>query len=521
MKKQYQPIIISLLIIIGIVIGSNISQTDQNQKNNKINSILQLINSHYVDSISKDFEENIINSIIKDLDPHTSYIPKKNYQSVSENMLGDFSGIGIEFNIIEDTIVVVSPITGGPSEKLGILSGDRIIEVDSINIAGIGIENSGVVKRLRGEKGTSVNIKVKRRSVKQIIEFDIIRNTIPLNSVDVSMMITKTTGFLKLNRFSAKTSSEFTTETNKLLKAGMKELIFDLRDNPGGYLSAAANICDHFLLDGDLIVYTKGRNREKNEIIAGRSTFLEDIKLIVLINEGSASASEIIAGAVQDNDRGVIIGRRSFGKGLVQEEIKLQDGSAIRLTTQRYYTPSGRSIQKDYGKNNNEYFLEQYLRNDSIIPDSLKFKTKLGRTVYGGGGINPDIIIAKDTSLDYKIINQIIINGWIRDFSMKYSDLNRKNIKEITNSKDYLKAMEEIIYNQFLNYISKKDNGFDKTIKEADKRFIKKQVIANISRNLWSNEDYYRIMIDDDKYINTGLKIIENSNYPSAGNDFK
>tara|TARA_B110000914_G_scaffold214747_1_gene217929 strand:- start:2132 stop:3670 length:1539 start_codon:yes stop_codon:yes gene_type:complete len=512
MNKKYQPIVISLLIIIGIVIGSNTTQKNKNHEKDKINSILQLINSHYVDSIGKDFEENIINSILKDLDPHTTYIPQKDYQAVKENMLGDFSGIGIEFNIIEDTIVVVSPINGGPSEKLGVLSGDRIIEVDSINIAGIGIENSGVVKRLRGVKGTTVNIKVKRRNIKQIIEFKIIRNTIPLNSVDVSMMITKTTGFLKLNRFSAKTSSEFTKETTKLLEAGMKELILDLRDNPGGYLSAAINICDHFIIDGDPIVYTKGRNREETKIVASNSRLLEDIKLVVLINEGSASASEIISGAVQDNDRGTIIGRRSFGKGLVQEEIKLKDGSAIRLTTQRYYTPSGRSIQKSYGGNINEYYLEQYLRNDSILPDSLKFKTKKGRIVFGGGGINPDIIIEKDTFLDYKTINKIIANGWIREFSMKYTDLNRKNIKKITNRKEYINKIEDIIYNQFLAYINKKDSSFNQNIKDEDMRFIKKQVMANISRNLWGNEDYYRIMIDDDKYVKKGLEIMKTLN---------
>jgi carboxyl-terminal processing protease len=326
------------------------------------------------------------------------------------------------------------------------------------------------------------------------------------------MMITKTTGFLKLNRFSAKTSSEFTKETTKLLEAGMKELILDLRDNPGGYLSAAINICDHFIIDGDPIVYTKGRNREETKIVASSSRLLEDIKLVVLINEGSASASEIISGAVQDNDRGTIIGRRSFGKGLVQEEIKLKDGSAIRLTTQRYYTPSGRSIQKSYGGNINEYYLEQYLRNDSILPDSLKFKTKKGRIVFGGGGINPDIIIEKDTFLDYKTINKIIANGWIREFSMKYTDLNRKNIKKITNRKEYINKIEDIIYNQFLAYINKKDSSFNQNIKDEDMKFIKKQVMANISRNLWGNEDYYRIMIDDDKYVKKGLEIMKTLN---------
>ena len=335
MKNKFQPIIFSLLIILGILIGKNLNNNKNIDTNEKINSIINLINSNYVDSVNKNFEDQIINSIIKDLDPHTSYISKKNYQSVEENMLGGFSGIGIEFNIIDDTIVVVSPINGGPSQKLGIVSGDRIVTVDSINVASIGIENNDVIKKLRGEKGTKVSVQIKRRGLTDLIPFTIVRNTIPLNSVDVSLIINDSIGFIKLNRFSAKTTSEFNKASSDLLKSGMKKLILDLRDNPGGYLSAAVNICDNILKRGELIVYTMGRMRDKTEIYSEKTNDLENIKIAILINEGSASASEIIAGAIQDNDRGVIIGRRSFGKGLVQEEIKMNDGSAIRLTTQR------------------------------------------------------------------------------------------------------------------------------------------------------------------------------------------
>lgn len=505
-EKKFQPIIFAALIICGIIIGANLNPKKTKTETSKVNSILELIESHYVDTLKIDFDDKIINSIIKDLDPHTSYIPKKQYQAVSENMLGGFSGIGIEFNIIEDTIVVVSPITGGPSEKLGIISGDRIITVDNVNVAGIGIENNSVVKKLRGEKGTDVKIQIKRRGLNRLIGFTITRNTIPINSIDVAMMITPTVGFIKLNRFSAKTISEFRKETAKLLNQGMQELIFDLRDNPGGYLSAAASICDDLLEKNSLIVYTKGRNRDRNEIISSGKSRLEKIKLVILINEGSASASEIIAGAIQDNDRGILVGRRSFGKGLVQEEIKLSDGSAIRLTTQRYYTPSGRSIQKDYEKNNNDYFLEQYLRNDTVLPDSLKFKTKNGRIVFGGGGINPDIIIKRDTSINYKIINEIIINGWIRDFSMKYSDLNRKKTSTIINSSEYLKQIEEIIYKQFINHINQNDSTFNVKVNQKEKDFLKRQVIANITRNLWNNEDYYRVLMEKDQYVNKALE---------------
>ena len=344
MQNKYNPIIFACLIAVGIFIGQKISNKDQVRINDKINSIIQLINSHYVDTLNNNFEEEIINSIIKDLDPHTSYISKKSYKTVEENMQGGFSGIGIEFNIINDTIVVVSPINGGPSQKLGIQSGDRIVMVDSVNVASIGIENDGVIKKLRGKKGTTVSVFIKRRGASELIKFNIIRNTIPLNSVDVAMMLNSDVGLIKINRFSAKTTNEFNKAAYKLLESGMKKLIIDLRDNPGGYLSAAVNICDNILQKGELIVFTKGRMREKSEIFSNNTTELEKTEIIVLINEGSASASEIIAGAIQDNDRGLIIGRRSFGKGLVQEEIKLNDGSAIRLTTQRYYTPSGLSL---------------------------------------------------------------------------------------------------------------------------------------------------------------------------------
>ena len=285
----------------------------------------------------------------------------------------------------------------------------------------------------------------------------------------------------------------------------MKKLILDLRDNPGGYLSAAVSICDNILKRGELIVYTMGRMRDKTEIYSEKTNDLENIKIAILINEGSASASEIIAGAIQDNDRGVIIGRRSFGKGLVQEEIRMNDGSAIRLTTQRYYTPSGRSIQKDYEENNEEYFMEQFARKESILPDSLKYKTKLGREVYGGGGINPDIKIQRDTTLNFKMINLILINGWIRDFSMQYSDRNRNNIFKTTSSKEYLSKIEEILLSQFLKYIDDIDTGISKKLNKADKKYLKKQIKANIARNLWSTEDYYRIIIDDDEYVKAAL----------------
>jgi carboxyl-terminal processing protease len=315
------------------------------------------------------------------------------------------------------------------------------------------------------------------------------------------MMLSSDIGLIKINRFSAKTTNEFNKAAYKLLEDGMKKLIIDLRDNPGGYLSAAVNICDNILEKGELIVFTKGRMREKSEIFSNKTTELENTKIIVLINEGSASASEIVAGAIQDNDRGLIIGRRSFGKGLVQEEIKLNDGSAIRLTTQRYYTPSGRSIQKEYGKSNEEYFLEQFTRNDTSYSDSVIYKTKKGRLVYGGGGITPDITVPRDTNLNFLLINQLIIKGWIRDFSMQYSDKNRNSLFNIKDSEEYLIKMEEIIYVRFKNFINDKDKNLLSDANRYDENYIKKLIISNIARNIWGNKDYYRLRLKDDKFM--------------------
>jgi len=465
MQNKYNPIIFACLIAVGIFIGQKLSNKDQVRINDKINSIIQLINSHYVDTLNNNFEEDIINSIIKDLDPHTSYISKKSYKAVEESMQGGFSGIGIEFNIIDDTIVVVSPINGGPSQKLGIQSGDRIVVVDSINVASIGIENSGVVKKLRGEKGTTVSVLIKRRGVSELINFNIVRNTIPLNSVDVAMMLYSDIGLIKINRFSAKTTNEFNNAAYKLLEDGMKKLIIDLRDNPGGYLSAAVNICDNILEKGELIVFTKGRMREKSEIFSNKTTELEN----------------------------------------VQEEIKLNDGSAIRLTTQRYYTPSGRSIQKEYGKSNEEYFLEQFTRNDTSYSDSVIYKTKKGRLVYGGGGITPDITVPRDTNLNFLLINQLIIKGWIRDFSMQYSDKNRNSLFNIKDSEEYLIKMEEIIYVRFKNFINDKDENLLSGANIYEENYIKKLIISNIARNIWGNEDYYRVRLKDDKFMMQAL----------------
>ena len=502
MKKK-QPLIYAILIAIGIYIGSN-NNSQLISVDSKLNNIMQMINEHYVDSINyATFEDDAINSILSELDPHSSYISIKDFKSVEEDMQGSFSGIGIEFNIIKDSIVVVSPISGGPSEELGIQSGDRIISVEEEDVASTGIKNADVIKLLRGKKGSIVNIKIKRREQDEIMAFTIIRDDIPIHSVDAGIMIDIDIAYIKINRFAATTYNEMMEKTADLRAKGMQKIILDFRNNPGGYLHIANQICDEFLKAGELIVFTEGKNRDREETFATNNGSLEDINVIILINEGSASASEIVSGALQDNDRGLVIGRKSFGKGLVQEQITLNDGSVMRLTTQRYYTASGRCIQKDYGENRKEYYLEKYQREDisSNYPDSLKFTTKNGRIVYGGGGITPDIIIERDTTTNYFQINKMISKGWVNEFCFNKSELLKKqnisNFKQIDMSKTY---------NNFTQYLKKKENKFELELGTNELKYLKNLLTATISRNLWGNDAYYQVLSQEDEYIKRAIK---------------
>ncbi len=499
--RKLQPLIYALLICSGILIGNIGNNNSRSKEVGKINAILQLIDSHYVDTINtSEFEDKTINAILNELDPHSAYIPIKKYKSVEEDMNGSFSGIGVQFNIIDDSIVVVSAISGGPSEKLGIKSGDRIISVEKEDVASTGIKNEGVIKLLRGRKGSVVNINIKRRGQDEIIPFAITRDDIPLYSVDVGIILKKDIGYIKINRFAATTYKEMMEKVNSLSQQGMKKLILDLRGNPGGYLHIANQMCDEFLKKGELIVFTEGRNRAKEETFATNNGQLENIKVIALIDEGSASASEIVAGALQDNDRGKIIGRRSFGKGLVQEQIPMQDGSVIRLTTQRYYTPSGRCIQKEYGENEKDYFMEQYTRKEKEIniSDSIIFTTKNGRTVYGGGGITPDLIIERDSMTNYFQINTMISKGWLNEFCLNQSEKlkNIKSHKEIDNV---------FIYNQFRTFISKKDNNFKLKLGATELKYFSNLLKATICRNIWDNDIYYSVLSLEDEFIQRAI----------------
>jgi len=501
--KKLQPLIYALLICSGILIGNIGNNPSTTNEEGKINTILNLIDNHYVDTLNtSDFEDKTINAILNELDPHSAYIPVKKYQAVEEDMQGSFSGIGVQFNIIDDSIVVVSAISGGPSEKLGIQSGDRIISVEKEDVASTGIKNEGVIKLLRGEKGSIVNINIKRRGQLDIMPFAITRDDIPLYSVDAGIMLKEQIGYVKINRFAATTYDEMMEKVNSLQQEGMKKLILDLRGNPGGYLHIANQMCDEFLKDGELIVFTEGRNRPKEETFATKNGQLENIKIIVLIDEGSASASEIVSGALQDNDRGKIIGRRSFGKGLVQEQIPLQDGSVIRLTTQRYYTPSGRCIQKDYGGNEKDYYLEQYTRKATTTShlDSLTYTTKNGRTVYGGGGITPDIIIKRDSAVNYLQLNRMISKGWLNEFCLKQSEqLKKKNIQSHTE------IDKAIIYTQYKEFVNEKDKNFKLKLGSTELKYLSNLLKATTCRNLWDNDIYYSVLSAEDEFIQRAI----------------
>lgn len=418
--KKFKALIASVALLAG---STSISQAQGDQMAlKKLNTFFKYVELAYVDSVNADkMTEDAIKAVLKDLDPHSVYIPKKDLQRKNEPLKGNFEGVGIQFNILHDTITVVSPISGGPSEKLGIRSGDKIIKIEDKTVAGVGFTNKDVADHLRGKKGTKVNVSILRKGENELLDYEITRDKIPIYSVDAVYMAAPKTGYIKLNRFAATTMGEIYEGLDELEDQGMKNLILDLRGNSGGYLNVAIELADQFLDKGKLIVYTEGRSYPRDNTYATSRGRLKKGKLIVLIDEGSASASEIVSGAVQDWDRALVIGRRSFGKGLVQKPFALPDGSGMRLTISRYYTPSGRSIQKPYEGGAEEYYsdvLNRYehgelMHKDSIhFPDSLKYNTLVNeRTVYGGGGIMPDFFIPLDTTQGSDYWSNLIRKG--------------------------------------------------------------------------------------------------------------
>ncbi len=519
------PIILAIGLAVGIFIGSAFSKPDTEGSGlsaslQKIREVLTLIDRNYVDEVNtEELVEDAIVHMLQKLDPHSAYIPAKDKVLANEDLQGNFEGIGIEFNIFKDTIVVVTPLSGGPSEAVGLQSGDRIIQVDGKTVAGVGFTNYDVQKNLKGPKGSKVKIDILRKGAKGLLSFEIIRDKIPQYSVDASYMIDDQTGYIKISRFSATTYPEFKEALTKLKKDGMKRMVLDLQGNPGGYMNHAIQVADEFLSDDKMVVFTKGKEvRYNSEATAETKGAFEKGPLMVLINEGSASASEIVTGALQDNDRAIIVGRRSFGKGLVQLPIDLSDGSEMRLTISRYYTPSGRSIQKPYDKNDHydddivqRFKHGEFFTADSIkFADSLKYQTTKGRTVYGGGGIMPDYFVPLDTTQNSLYLNRLFNSNAVSEYVFKYSTEHRNNLEK-SGYKKYYDEFE--VSDKMLNELSaigitygvKKDEEDLKRNKELFQLHIK----AQIARRIWDNAGLYPIFNQTNEVLQQAIKLFD------------
>jgi carboxyl-terminal processing protease len=511
------PLVVAVLFVAGYYTGRNSRQmmsSDSLSSNSsaiqKINFLFRYLESDYVDSINLDaLAEETVEQLLLKLDPHSYYISASDLAEMSAPLEGSFEGVGIQFNIQNDTIIVISPVIDGPSERVGIRSGDRIVKIDSLMVAGNGITNRKVLQLLRGKGGTKVKVAMARRGFDKLLEFEITRGKIPIHSIDAAFMLNDTMGYIKLSRFSRETYDEFLSSAILLRQRGMKHLALDLRDNGGGFMDEAINIADEFLANGKMIVYTEGRKRPKQEYRAENRGDFENTGISVLIDEGSASASEIVAGAIQDNDRGLIYGRRSFGKGLVQEQNNWPDGSATRLTIARYYTPSGRCIQKPYSADRAEYYDElndrfergeHLILGDSIPADSQKYYTASGRLVFGGGGIYPDVFVPLDTSSHSGLLSHVYYSGLIYRYSFEYADTRRKQLEKQTDWNSFaqtysLDGEELAAFKTFViqNGITWNDSDF---VRSAE--FLATQIKAGIARNIWGNEAYYAIVLKRD-----------------------
>jgi len=511
-----------LCIIIVLQIPSIAQFTEQTLK---FGEVFDKISRYYVDTIN---EENLIDKVIIDLlhqlDPHSAYLSKEEVKAMQEPLDGSFEGIGVSFNILNDTIYIISPITGGPSEKVGIRAGDRIVKINDENVAGIGITNLEVQKKLKGPKGTKVNVTIFRRNTTGLIEFVITRDQIPIYSIDAAYMINDQTGYIKLSRFSVTTMNEFMDALNKLKSRKMQNLILDLSGNGGGYLKVAVDLADQFIEGKKMIVYTEGMQNPRRNYMSTEKGDMKSGRLVVMIDESSASASEIVAGALQDWDRAVIVGRRSFGKGLVQQPFMLTDGSMIRLTVAKYYTPTGRLIQKSYEEGYENYTKELVTRynngelsreDTNIFPDSLKYRTLLkNRIVFGGGGIMPDYFVPIDTAYYSDYYRSLISQGILNRFILGYVDDNRNHLKKefpefsmflksFTASESMIKQLEKFAETEGVEY---NEEDFLKS-----KKMIEILLKAYIARDLWESSEFYQIINISDPIFNRAVEIVNSS----------
>jgi carboxyl-terminal processing protease len=510
------PLIIAISIIFGLFAGrvftspdSPIITSDGQQVYGKLDMMLRMIENNYVDTVdTKQMVEDAIPSLLKKLDPHTVYIPADDFDKANEGLRGNFGGVGIQFVMHKDSVTVVKVVPKGPSERAGLIDGDRIVKVNDTIVSGIKMNNAKIMTMMRGESGTKVNLTIKRKYEKKLIVKTIERGAIPLKSVDVAYIMGDSIAYIKINKFAMDTYNEFVTGLEKVREEGMKKLIIDLRGNLGGFLGNAINMVNEFLPNQKLIVYTKGKSAPRTEYFSnGKGNYL-DLPIAVLIDEDSASASEVFAGAIQDNDRGFIVGRRSFGKGLVQEQRQMPDGSAIRLTVARYYSPSGRCIQKSYENGKSEYYSDiskryahgEFSERDSIHQnDSLKYETSMGRSVYGGGGIMPDAFVALDTLGYTPYLGNLARKSLIYRFSFAYADDHRKDFAKLKDHKSIVKYLKTT--NALRDLLAYADSeGVKKNNREykISKEIIQTRLYAYIARNFIDDEGFYPILADLD-----------------------
>ena len=547
MKKIFSSAITAILLVVSSSVMAQ-PTLNRSETTDKFSTLIQYIESMYVDSVNtKELVEKAIIHMLEELDPHSTYISAEEVAEANEPLQGSFDGIGIQFNILHDTIFVVEPIQGGPSEKLGIRAGDKIVEVEGVKMAGVGVKNSDVLSKLRGPKGTIVKVGMERKGIKDILYFNITRDKIPIYSVDAAYMITPEIGYIKVSRFAATTTEELRKGISELKGQGMRDLVLDLQDNGGGLLRSAIEMGDEFLSDelpkdapknekGKLLVYTEGRafKREPFNTRSGLPGSFEKGRLVVLIDESSASASEIVSGAIQDWDRGVIVGRRSFGKGLVQRPVNLPDGSMVRLTVQKYYTPAGRCIQKPYDDGKDDYYADyskrlksgEFFSADSIkFPDSLKYETRITkRTVYGGGGIMPDIFVPLDTSENSRYFSDLIRVGVQNDWSMSYANAHREELLHAYPTMEiFAKSFDipESEQNKIIQMAEAKEVPLDVKGYENSKHAILVRTKALLARNLYDNEAFYYLINDLNPAAKKAVDILTDGTYDQINLDIK
>lgn len=525
---RFIPIVIAASVVLGIFIGNYYSRHYSSSKMgiihsspNKINTLLRIVEDQYVDSVDiSKLVEDAMPNILAELDPHSSYIPASLLQEVNSELEGSFSGIGVMFSIQEDTIHISDVIEGGPSEKVGVLPGDRIVTVDDSLFVGKELTNMKAMKKLKGPKDTAVKLGIKRAGEKELLSITVIRGDIPQHSVDATYKITDDIGYILISKFSRTTHIELLNALALFEHEKVSGLIIDLRGNTGGYMEAAVRMVNEFLPEGKLIVYTKGRNFPRTEEFALGTGSCQKTPLVVLINEGSASASEIFAGAIQDNDRGVLVGRRSFGKGLVQQPINFSDGSAIRLTIARYYTPSGRSIQRPYENGRSDQYdmdlLRRYEHGEFFSADSIKqdeskiFYTSIGRPVYGGGGIMPDYFVPQDTTGASSYLTEVLTKGLTVQFSFKYSDNNREKLSKFTSNEELVNHLNRNnVIEQFIQFASSKGVQRRNILIRRSYKLLEQNIYGNIIYNIKGKQEYIKYLNNTDETVHKAIELLK------------